>query len=73
MKHKRGFSFYFGLICTLFSIGAIVYAIVSGETYVVGKFCILLVVGIVFFVSGSRSGKEADTTQDQKDKSQPGI
>lgn len=63
MKHK-GFTFYFGLIAIVFGIGAIIYSLVSGETYVIGKFAIILVVGIVTFIGSLRTRNQQPNQED---------
>jgi len=65
MKSSRNFWYYFGIGAMVFGVGAIIYSVVSGETYVLGKFVVVLVIGITVFIRELKAKREVTTDQEK--------
>ena len=69
MSMKKRPWFYISIAGIVFSLGAIAYSIISGETVMVGKFALVLVLSLYFFARELRlrrievSQSEDKTTQ----------
>lgn len=69
MNMKRPW-FYISIAGIAFSVGAIAYSIVSGETMMIGKFAIVLVLSLYFFARELR-GRQAEANNNDDKTTQP--
>ena len=62
--------FYISIAGIVFSVGAIAYSIISGETIMIGKFALVLVLSLYFFARELR-GRQTAASNDDEDKTTP--
>lgn len=63
MKPSKNIWYYVSIAGIIFSVGVIIYGIVTSETVVLGKFVLLLGISIYFFVKERKARKEVEPEQ----------